>query len=275
MITSPDSTGKASASKGSEPISRTITAIVDFCRRFKWAVVALALLVSGWSGYYAVTHFNINTNTNDFISAKLPWRQNLIAMDKAFPQRADQIVVVVDARTPELAEEATERLTGRLKTRPDLFSSVLRPDGGPFFNKNGLLYLPVAEVQNTVDGLFKAQPFLSVLASDQSLRGVTDAFSFINRGVRSKAGTYDDFDRPLVALGDAFDSLLAGRPTFFSWRGLLTGEPPDPRELRRFIQVKPVLDYAALKPGEEMVAMGEVFNESLGGLTMSEAFDKK
>ena len=32
---------------------------------------------------------------------------------------------------------------------------------------------------------------------------------------------------------------------------------------------------AALKPGEEMVAMGEVFNESLGGMTMSEAFDKK
>ena len=45
-------------------------------------------------------------------------------------------------------------------------------------------------------------------------------------------------------------SLLAGRPTYFSWRGLLTGAPPDPRELRRFIQVKPVLDYAALKPGE-------------------------
>ena len=64
---------------------------------------------------------------------------------------------------------------------------------------------------------------------------MTDAFSFINRGVRTKAGTYDDFDRPLVALGDAFDSLLAGRPTFFSWRGLLTGQPPDPRELRRFM----------------------------------------
>ncbi len=250
MITLPDGADKTSDPRGSEPISRTITAIVDLCRRFKWIVVALALLTTVVSGHYAATHFSINTNTNDFISAKLPWRQNLIAMDKAFPERADQIVIVIDAKTPELAEDATERLTERLETRPDLFSSVLRPDGGPFFNKNGLLYLPVSEVQSTVDGLFKAQPFLSVLASDQSLRGVTDAFSFINRGVRTKAGTYDDFDRPLVALGDAFDSLLAGRPTFFSWRGLLTGAPPAPRELRRFIQVKPVLDYAALKPGE-------------------------
>lgn len=252
MITPPDNTDATAPSdpKAPEPISRAITAIVDSCRRFKWIVVALAALVAIVAGHYAATHFSINTNTNDFISAKLPWRQNLIAMDKAFPQRADQIVVVIDAKTPELAEEATERLTERLKTRPDLYSSVLRPDGGPFFNKNGLMYLPVSEVQNTIEGLFKAQPFLSVLASDQSLRGVTDAFSIINRGVRAQAGTYDDFDRPLVALGGAFESLLAGKPTFFSWRGLLTGEPPDPRELRRFIQVKPVLDYAALKPGE-------------------------
>ncbi|ACK52153.1 hopanoid biosynthesis associated RND transporter like protein HpnN [Methylocella silvestris BL2] len=233
-----------------EPIiSQIVTAIVDFCRRFKWGVLALAAAITVFSGWYAATHFDINTNTNDFISAKLPWRQNLIAMDKAFPQRADQIVVVIDGKTPELAEEATQRLAEKLRTKPDLFTFVLRPDGGPFFNKNGLLYLPVDEVKNTIDGLFKAQPFLSVLASDQSLRGVTDAFSFINRGVRTKAGTYDDFDRPLVALGDAFDSLLADRPTFFSWRGLLTGEAPDPRELRRFIQVKAVLDYSALQPG--------------------------
>ncbi len=251
MITLSDSSDTPNADpKAAEPIARTITAIVNFCRRFKWSVIALAILVTAASGQYAAMHFNITTDTNEFISPNLPWRQNLIAMDKAFPQRADQIVVVIDAKTPELAEAATELLTERLKTRPDLFSSVLRPDGGPFFNRNGLLYLPVADVQSTIDGLFKAQPFLSVLASDQSLRGVVDAFSFINKGVRAKAGTYDDFDRPLVALGDAFDSLLAGRPTFFSWRGLLAGEPPDPRELRRFIQVKPVLDYAALQPGE-------------------------
>ena len=30
----------------------------------------------------------------------------------------------------------------------------------------------------------------------------------------------------------------------------MSGQPPDPRELRRFIEIKPVLDYAALMPGE-------------------------
>ena len=54
----------------------------------------------------------------------------------------------------------------------------------------------------------------------------------------------------MAALAGAFDDLLAGRRPFFSWRSLLTGETPGPRELRQIIMVKPVLNYRALKPGE-------------------------
>jgi len=252
MITFQNAKGKTPSSepKAAEPIARTIVAIVGLCRRFKWIVLLLATVLTIASGHYAATHFKINTNTNDFMAASLPWRQNLIAMDKAFPQRVDQIIIVIDGATAELAESAAQRLTERLKTRPGLFESVVRPDGGPYFNQNGLMFLPVPELQRTVQDLYKAQPFLSTLASDQSLRGLADAISFINKGVRAKAGTFDDFDRPMVTLGDAFEGLLAGRPTFFSWRALMTGQAPDRRELRRFIEVKPVLDYAALKPGE-------------------------
>jgi hypothetical protein len=212
-------------------------------------VLVLALAATIASANYAKTHFRINTNTNEFISDKLQWRKDLAALDAAFPQRKDQIVIVIDGATPELAESAARRLSAKLETRPDLFESVLRPEGGPYFNQNALLFMPLAEVQRASDGLFRAQPFLAALAADPSLRGLMDAFSFINRGVKAKAGTLDDYDRPIVSLADAFDSLLAGRPTFFSWRSLLTAQAPDPRELRRFIQTKPVLDYAELKPG--------------------------
>ena len=211
----------------------------------------MSLLVALTSGYYTATHFAINTNTNEFISAKLQWRQNLIALDKAFPQRVDQIVVVIDGATPELAEAAAQSLTGRLKRRPDLYESVMRPEGGPYFNQAALLFPPVADLKRTMQGLSRAKPFLVALAYDPSLRGVVKAVSFINEGVRKKAGTLDDFDRPLALLGDAFDNVLSGRPVSFSWRGLVSEQPPDPRELRRFIEIKPVLDYAALMPGEK------------------------
>ena len=66
------------------------------------------------------------------------------------------------------------------------------------------------------------------------LRGVMDAFGFINRGVRAKAGTYNDFDRPMVQFSDALAAILAGKPAFFSWSTLLSGQPPDPQRLTRF-----------------------------------------
>jgi hopanoid biosynthesis associated RND transporter like protein HpnN len=231
-------------------IAKSIVAIVAVCSRFRWIVLSLAILVTIASGYYTATHFAINTNTNEFFSEKLRWRQNLIALEKAFPQRDDQIVVVIDGATPELAEAAAQSLTDKLQHRPDLYQSVVRPDGGPFFNQNALLFQPVADLQRTIKELSRARPFLMALASDPSLRGIAKAISFINQGVHAKAGTLDDFDRPMALIGDAFEGVLAGRTVFFSWRGLLAEQPADPRELRRFIEIKPVLDYAALMPGE-------------------------
>ncbi|HUB65721.1 MAG TPA: MMPL family transporter [Methylocella sp.] len=228
-----------------------MVAIVSACSRFPWIVLALATLVTVAAGYYTATHFAMNTNTNDFISAKLQWRQNLITLDKAFPQLDDQIVVVIDGATPELAEVAAQELTDKLQRRPDLYQSVMRPEGGAYFNQNALLFQPLADLRETMKGLSKARPFLMALASDPSLRGIVKAVSYINQGVHAKAGTLDDFDRPMALVGDAIEEVLAGKTVFFSWRGMISGEKPDPRELRRFIQIKPVLDYAALMPGEK------------------------
>ena len=229
--------------------TRIMQALVGFCAGAPWRVLITAAILAIFSGYYAATHFAINTNTNDFLSPNLPWRQRLEELDKAFPQGLDQILVVIDAATPELAESASARLFNKLEPEHELFEFINRPDGGPYFQRNALLFLPTPEVARTTEGLLRAQPFLAALAADPSTRGVMDAFSYVNRGVRAKAGTYDDFDRPIVALSDALNAVLSGQHTFFSWRQLFSGEKPDPRELRRFIITKPVLDSAALQPG--------------------------
>ena len=77
-----------------------------------WAVIAVALILSLLSGFYAARHFAINTDINTMISADLPWRQRELAMEKAFPQRAELILVVVDAPIPEYAEAAASTLAG-------------------------------------------------------------------------------------------------------------------------------------------------------------------
>jgi hopanoid biosynthesis associated RND transporter like protein HpnN len=66
--------------------------------------------------------------------------------------------------------------------------------------------------------------------------------------VRANRLNLDDLARPMNMLSDTVDDVLAGRFASFSWRVLLSGKA-EPRELRRFIEVDPVLDFTALEPG--------------------------
>ncbi len=191
----------------------------------------------------------MTTDTAELISTDLEWRQREIAYDAAFPQQEDLVVAVVDGATAEIAESAAARLTEALRARPDLFRTVRRPDGGAFFDRNGLLLLPLEEVQATTDQLIRAQPFLGPLAADPSLRGVMGSLSTALEGVSQGRAALADIAPAADALAGTFEAVLDGRPAFFSWRSLFAGQPPGPRELRRFVLVQPVMDFRALQPG--------------------------
>ena len=237
------------------PITKFVVVIVMACARFKYPVLLLGLALTIFSGWYAANNFAINTNTDDFISSSVPWRQDEIAYAKSFPDQSQTIIVVVDGKTPERADEAVKAIYAKLQNHPDVFKDVVMPDGGPFFAKNGLLFLSPGEVQKTVGGLIKARPVLSIIGTDASLRGVFDGFAYISKGVESKNGTFDQFDKPIESMNSALEASLAGKPAFFSWQNLLAnGEKPSGRQLRKFIQITPVLDYAALEPGEKPIS---------------------
>src|SRR5215471_14176243 len=110
-----------------------LTRIVDFCCRHAWKVLLLFLVIGAATYSYTAHHFAIDTDTVKLFPPNLPWRQNQAAFDKAFPQKADQIAIVIDALIPELAEQATASLAAKLEQDPTLFPVVYRPDGGQFF----------------------------------------------------------------------------------------------------------------------------------------------
>jgi hopanoid biosynthesis associated RND transporter like protein HpnN len=228
----------------------TIARIVNSCTRHRWPVIAVAVLVAVLSSVYAVRNFAIDTNINHLLSSKPLWRQHEMAYEKAFPQRAEQILVVVQARTPENARQAGEALAARIAQRSDVIRSVRQPGGGEFFDKNGLLYVSTDELARTTKQLTSAQPLLGTLAADPSLRGVMDGLSFGTMGVQGGQLKLDDLTRPLTMLGDTLDVVLAGHPASFSWRVLVKGKPADTKEVRRLIDVHPVLDFSALEPGK-------------------------
>ncbi len=230
-------------------LERSVAAVASICCRFPWLTLLVASAVTICAIAYTYLHFAINTDTGALISSSLPWRQRELQLDAAFPQRADTILVVVDATTPETAEGATQALAAALNTKPDQIEAVYRPDGGAFFERNGLFFLSVDEVQHTTEQLIRAQPFLGTLAADPTLRGLAEALAFIPRGVTEGQVEAKDFAPSLSRASAAIEDLLQGRAAAFSWGELMTGAAPAADELRRFIRVKPVLDYSALEPG--------------------------
>jgi hopanoid biosynthesis associated RND transporter like protein HpnN len=111
------------------------------------------------------------------------------------------------------------------------------------------LFQPTTDVERQTQGLAKAAPLIGTLVGDQSLRGLTRAMSLALIGVQSRQVTLDAMERPLSMAAATIDDTLAGHRAVFSWQELLHGGRPSQEDLRRFIEVQPVLDYSALEPG--------------------------
>lgn len=162
---------------------------------------------------------------------------------------------MVEAKTSEMATQATEALLPKLKEQKDLYKAVEQLGGGEFFSRNGLLFLSTEDVGKTVEQFAQAQPLIQVLVADPSLRGLVQALSFTLAGLQRNMYTLDQMAGPLSSVATTLDDVAAGRQASFSWRALTAGKPPEPGDLRRIIEITPVLDYSALEPGEKPIAM--------------------
>jgi uncharacterized protein len=227
-----------------------VTGIVGFCTRFPWPIIALALIATLGSVAYSARHFAINTDVNKLISPDLDWRKREAEFEKAFPGHFGSTLIVVDAPAAEYASRAGAELAAQLKSQPQLFHSVDDIGGSEFFARNGLLYRPTEDVANFTKGLGQAAPLVGTLVGDPSLRGLTRTLSLGLIGVQNGMITLDALARPLSMASTTLEDALAGRPTSFSWQAMLNGQPPEPADVRRLIEVRPVLNFSALQPGE-------------------------
>ena len=82
---------------------------VRLVRRLAVAVLALALLLTIGALQVTVTAIGINTSTTDMLSEELPFRRHDRALSQAVPQFSDNLTVVIEAATPDLAENAARR----------------------------------------------------------------------------------------------------------------------------------------------------------------------
>jgi hopanoid biosynthesis associated RND transporter like protein HpnN len=240
--------------------------IVAVSIRHPLIVLLAAVVLTAAAVVYLAQNFAMTTDTSQLISPKLEWRKREIVFEKAFPQLQNLTMIVVEGVTPELADDGARRLALALQQRPDLFHNVRRPDGGRFFEQNGLLLLPMDDVASVTDSMIKVQPLLSALAADPSLAGVMKMLTVVLLGIQGGDIKLQDIQPQLTAQAETFEKALAGEPAFFSWRKLVTGSSPGLRDTRRIILVQPTLDYGELQPGRRA-------NEAIRATARSLALD--
>jgi hopanoid biosynthesis associated RND transporter like protein HpnN len=212
--------------------------------------VLIALILAVGAGFYTARHFRINTDINTLISPDLDWRQR----DNAFEQAFDQerlILAVVDAPTAEFANAASAALERKLSSNNKNFDGVQRLGAGEFFEKNGLLFLPTAEVAKATGQFAEAAPLLEIMAGDPSIRGLTGALETGLAGVRRGQISLDGTARPFSMVAQTIETVLNTGSGTFSWRELVSDKPLTDSDRRSFIEIKPVLDFNALEPGKD------------------------
>jgi len=211
-------------------------------------LVALVLAIA--AGFYTARHFKINTDINTLISQNLDWRQRDNQFEQAF-DRDRTILAVVDAPTPELTGAARAALEQKLSGDTRHFESVQALGAGEFFEKNGLLFLPVAEVGRLTGQFESAAPLIEIMAGDPSIRGLTGALETGLAGIKRGQIKLDSTERPFNLIAQTVENVLNTGSGTFSWRELVSDKPLTDSDRRAFIEFKPVLDYNALEPGKD------------------------
>ncbi len=231
-------------------LTSIVVSIVKACTRFAALTVVVAIVLSIAAAFYVARNFSINTDINTLISSKLDWRQRDNQFEKAF-DRDNTILAVVDAPTPELTTAAADALAQKLTGDTQNFSSVQPLGSGEFFEKNGLLFLPEAEVRDLTGQFAAAAPLIEIMAGDPTLRGLTGALETGLAGVKRGQVKLDSTARPFGQVAKTVEDVLKTGTGTFSWRELVSDKPLTDADRRAFIEFKPILDFNQLEPGKD------------------------
>lgn len=218
-------------------------------RRAILVAASIALISIGFV-YFVVERVSINTDSTDMLSAELPFRQNSIALSKAFPQFSDNILVVLEGRNPDLLEDGVDRLVAALRQQPKMFGSVFYPPGEPFFRRHQLLYVDSQELADVVDRLAAAQPLLGTLWRSPNLQSLFDLIGkSLTETNEIAQNSRDATVTAIDAIASVVEAQVAGQRKVLSWQELMTGSAFSKSDLRRFILLQPPLDFTSFTPG--------------------------
>src|SRR5688572_5613512 len=183
------------------------------------------------------------------IAATVPWRQHFNEYRDAYPARDRNLLLVVDAPTPAIADEFAAALMAELRAQPERYRAPLLAGEGEFFERNGLLYLPTAELAALTDRLAAAQPLIGLLEArfdGAAVLGVArQTLAAADGDTAALSSFYEELAGTLSGTADGVDAPLA-------WDRLIA--PGAPPTTRRIVALQPALDFSRMQPAAAAIA---------------------
>ena len=236
------------------------------------AVLVVIFALAFFAVRYTAANLSMNTDTEHMLSEDLIWRKLDQEYERHFPQYDNNILIVMEAATPDQARDAAALLYEHLKPEQALFEFVFYPDALALFRESGLLYLDVDELQDLSDNLAEVQPFLARLARDPSLRGLFEVLADALDALED--GEEIDINPVLTRINAALEAVQDNRPYRLSWQELMSGDEPGQTgppgagagktPYREFILTQPKLDYGGFFPATPAIGKINQIYEDLG-----------
>lgn len=158
------------------PVPTLTTRLFSLISRHPWPVLALSVLLATLSLVYTARNLEFLTNRDDLMPAHAQFQMDYQAYRTNFGD-PKEIAIVVEAGDPALVSRFCDTLYTRLSGEQQLFIEVLYPGGLDYFRQNGLLFMPLQQLQKMAQTIELAGPVLRELAAAPSIQTLFSALT--------------------------------------------------------------------------------------------------
>lgn len=211
----------------------------------------------------AFLFIGIDSDTSRMVSSKLDYRKAHIELTDAFPRQETDITLIVRGRTQDETDAFTRILVDRLNIETEAVEDVFSPISDPFFRQNGLLYLDIDDLEQTLPRISEAAPLIRRLGANPSLNDLYSALLVATDGTETGEPVPEAMNRALDAATFTIDAVIIGNSEPMSWQALFDSDSNEETKIfQQIVSVSPVLDYSRLQPAQPaVIAVNKIVDE--------------
>ena len=238
--------------RGQPPLIRAVEGLlwlwVREVEKRPLATLGLAALGTAASLFAAALLLGVDTDTSKMLDPDLPFQQRALELREAFPGLKDDVLIVVEGRSPDEADAYVRALAAKLESdHDDAIAEVFSASASDYFIRNGLMLQPLDELEATIEDLANASDVLGAVARQPDLSTLLTAVAD-SAELAADADEGAEIAPVFAALSATAEARLADAPSPLAWRSLAGGGETE--SVLRVITVRPELDYTRLQPAK-------------------------